>query len=314
MFRALACHRPLLASRSGALARCFLVSTTTHAPGLGRSWRFTDAPRTIHVLEGDGAYYEYQPLVAVEADSTERVAMLGDNTTKLTISTISDDSFDAQDGRLGLLESALVYEFDVDWRFPWLPPLRVFRWRVTDVSPEADAVRLNLAGISDDLRRDIGNQFQPGCFNEFGDSLCDFGGSISASSSFRFRSYVISAATAPTRNSFTVLEDVDTFPAASTSAPDWWARGVLHFTSGVLSGHKVVVESNTQPAGSPLSFVLRLVTATELKPSAGDTIDLRVGCDRARATCKAKFSNLDNFRGFDLVPGSDLQRKTPEAK
>lgn len=314
MLTRLNCHRPMLASRNGRLARCFLISTTQHAPSLGRYWRFTDAPMPVKVFEGDFAWYDYQPLVSIEPDSRERVAGLGDNTTTLRISTLDDSTFTADDARLGLLESALVYEFVVDWLFPHQPPIQVFRWRVTQTFPEVDSVQLNLSGISDDLRKDVGDWFGPACRNEFGDALCDLGGSISASSNFRFRHYVIDASTTPTRNSFTVAENVDTFPTAALSAADWWSRGVLYFEDGDLAGHRVIVETNMQPTGTPPKFLLKLVTATEIKPAAGDLIALRVGCDKKRSTCNTKFSNLNNLRAFDLQPGSDLQRKTPEAK
>lgn len=314
MLTRLNCHRPMLASRSGRLARCFLISTTQHAPSLGRFWRFTDAPMTVNVLEGDGSFYEYQPLVSIAADSRERVSGLSDRTTTLRVSTLDDASFTADDARLGLLESALVYEFVVDWLYPHQPPIQVFRWRVTQTFPQIDGVQLNLAGISSDLRKDVGDWIGPACRNEFGDALCDLGGSISASSAFRFRHYVIDASTTPTRNSFTIAEAADTFPAASLSAADWWSRGVMYFEDGDLAGHRAIIETNTQPSGTPPKFLAKLITATEITPSAGDLVAVRVGCDKKRSTCGAKFSNIDNLRAFDLQPGSDLQRKTPEAK
>lgn len=38
---------------------------------------------------------------------------------------------------------------------------------------------------------------------------------------------------------------------------------------------------------------------------AGDAFALVAGCDHSFATCKAKFANALNFRGFPHLPGND---------
>ena len=37
----------------------------------------------------------------------------------------------------------------------------------------------------------------------------------------------------------------------------------------------------------------------------GDTFFARAGCDKAVATCSAKFGNVPNFRGYPTIPGQD---------
>ena len=39
---------------------------------------------------------------------------------------------------------------------------------------------------------------------------------------------------------------------------------------------------------------------------AGDTFDIFAGCDKQFATCKSKYSNHLNFRGFPHIPGPDF--------
>lgn len=315
MISNLACHVPMLASRAFAPARCFLISTTQHASGFGQAWRVTTSPCPVQVLEGDGEWYEYSPTIGMIADSTERLRQLGRSSTVIYLSTQDDPDFDVDDGRRGLLESSLVYEFDVDWREPWNPPLRVFRWRVAECDPEANRVRLTLVGMSGDLERDAGHAFAPGCFNEFGDARCNKGSSISGNSNFRYRLYKVSSATTPSRKEFTIEEDTDTFPAAALSGADWWARGLCNFTSGRCAPLRAVIYGNDTPSGSgPATALVRLVTPLPFAPTAGDTVQVRVGCDRKSATCSTKFANLDNFNGFDFQPGGDTIRKTPESR
>jgi uncharacterized phage protein (TIGR02218 family) len=38
---------------------------------------------------------------------------------------------------------------------------------------------------------------------------------------------------------------------------------------------------------------------------AGATFQIFAGCDKRVATCRAKFANAVNFRGFPHMPGND---------
>ena len=40
--------------------------------------------------------------------------------------------------------------------------------------------------------------------------------------------------------------------------------------------------------------------------AAGDAITVTAGCDKSYATCRAKFANGLNFRGFPHIPGNDF--------
>jgi uncharacterized phage protein (TIGR02218 family) len=39
--------------------------------------------------------------------------------------------------------------------------------------------------------------------------------------------------------------------------------------------------------------------------TAGDAFTIRAGCDKRIESCKAKFANVANFRGFPHIPGQD---------
>jgi uncharacterized phage protein (TIGR02218 family) len=45
--------------------------------------------------------------------------------------------------------------------------------------------------------------------------------------------------------------------------------------------------------------------------AVGDTLTVTAGCDRRFATCKSKFGNGVNFRGFPHIPGSDYVLRHP---
>jgi uncharacterized phage protein (TIGR02218 family) len=74
-----------------------------------------------------------------------------------------------------------------------------------------------------------------------------------------------------------------------------YAQGRLIFTSGVNQGLQVLMDDN-DPVALHLAYKLNDV------PNVGDTITYYPGCSKSYNTCKAKFNNQANFRGFDKVP------------
>jgi uncharacterized phage protein (TIGR02218 family) len=80
--------------------------------------------------------------------------------------------------------------------------------------------------------------------------------------------------------------------SGATSA---YQQGALTFTSGANEGTEVTVKAAS--AGS-----LGLMYPLLEQPATGDAFTVCQGCDHTFATCKAKFNNLSNFRGFPYVP------------
>lgn len=82
-------------------------------------------------------------------------------------------------------------------------------------------------------------------------------------------------------------------------ADDRFTHGKLAWLSGANAGtlahvkaHGAASLSLWLPAGEPVSV--------------GDTFDIFAGCDKAFETCRLKFANAVNFRGFHLMPGNDF--------
>jgi uncharacterized phage protein (TIGR02218 family) len=44
-----------------------------------------------------------------------------------------------------------------------------------------------------------------------------------------------------------------------------------------------------------------------------ERVQLTAGCDKRSATCRQKFSNLANFRGFPDLPGDDWLMAVPKS-
>ena len=80
-----------------------------------------------------------------------------------------------------------------------------------------------------------------------------------------------------------------------TGASTAYAQGTITFTSGINTGATANIKSASM-AALTLSYPLPNV------PAQGDSFTAYQGCDHTMATCRAKFNNAANFRGFPFVP------------
>ena len=90
--------------------------------------------------------------------------------------------------------------------------------------------------------------------------------------------------------------------APGAFADGWFARGSIEWLSGANAGLGGVIKTDRQGASGRM---LALWQEPPFPVVAGDLAKLAAGCDKAAATCKAKFGNFMNFRGFPDMPGDD---------
>jgi uncharacterized phage protein (TIGR02218 family) len=84
------------------------------------------------------------------------------------------------------------------------------------------------------------------------------------------------------------------------AAVGYFAYGRLAWTSGLNSGLTMAIDYDSLDSGN------RWVVLAEPMPytvAAGDAFTAYQGCNRLKATCRDRFNNVLNFRGFDLLPG-----------
>jgi uncharacterized phage protein (TIGR02218 family) len=80
-----------------------------------------------------------------------------------------------------------------------------------------------------------------------------------------------------------------------SGASSVYTQGTILFSSGANGGVSATIKQGT--AG-----VLTLAAPLQSAPAVGDAFTVYQGCDHTIATCKAKFNNLSNFRGFPYIP------------
>lgn len=254
----------------------------------GQVFGFTDHDRP---LAFDGL--TYRPESGFSGADLD--ARLGSESAVSEVTGLFDDAaINEAELAAGLWDGAKVDVFRVDWSDV---SLRVQTWtgELGAITQDGTSYRTDLNGFSRRLERSIGRIFSRHCDAEFGDTRCGLDASSPAYSGS-------GAVTDILPNGFAVsgLEAFD---------DDWFRAGYLIWTSGEAAGARErVAWHRVDGAG------VRVGLSGTPEVSSGTTFDIIAGCDKQHATCRDKFSNIINFRGFAAMPGNDVLMASPASE
>lgn len=99
-----------------------------------------------------------------------------------------------------------------------------------------------------------------------------------------------------------VAPDIARVSGLGSFEAGWFSFGTLTWTSGAREGRTERIVDHRLDGAIAL-LTLQLATGPAIHPD--DTFKIVAGCDHSFATCKAKFANALNFRGFPQLPGND---------
>jgi uncharacterized phage protein (TIGR02218 family) len=221
-------------------------------------------------------------------DATAAAEKLGFATgTAELAGALVDDAITAADLRAGRYDGARVEVHLVDWTEPALHVLlRVMT--LGAVTREGGAFRAELRSRAAGLDIERGRLFTPRCAADLGDARCGV------------------ALSGPGRaGSGTVVAFADGAPVIAGLAglaADDLAGGRLTVATGAPAGFTVEIAAATPVTGG---VRLSLWQAPPEPLAPGDAVSVTVGCDKAFATCRDRFANAANFRGFPHMPGID---------
>ncbi|MEQ9692208.1 MAG: DUF2163 domain-containing protein [Bauldia litoralis] len=260
------------------LARCWRV-TRSDGVVLG----FTDHDRT---LTFDGV--DHEPVSGF--DASEDVGTTGFAVGGMEVSgALSSERLDASDLSAGLYDNAEVRVTLVNWTSPTERQLlRV--GHLGEVVRADGAFTAEVRGLAAQLDETRGRAYRPTCDADLGDARCGVsmgGGTYTGS------------------GAATSVNDRRRFTASGLGgyADGWFDRGRLVWTSGDNVGRAAEVRSQ-RSAGSAVTVELWQPMARDI--AIGDGFTISAGCDKRFATCRAKFDNTINFRGFPHMPGNDF--------
>lgn len=187
----------------------------------------------------------------------------------------------------GRYDHAEITVFMVNYTAPNDGKLKLKTGWLGEVTLQGGQFTAEMRGLSAQLQQTIGDVYTQSCRATLGDARC--GVNLDA---YRFSGTV------------TEVEASFAFSDASkTQANDYFAGGVLQFTSGANAGLRMEIRDFTNGRFGlflPLPYPIAL----------GDTYTVTTGCDKVFTTCISKFNNALNFRGEPHVPGLDKLLET----
>lgn len=98
--------------------------------------------------------------------------------------------------------------------------------------------------------------------------------------------------------------------------PDgYFNGGAIIWQTGDNSGAAIEVKFYLSDDGVTIEQEIEMYLAPSFTIQVGDELGIYLGCDRLISTCRDKFNNVLNFRGFPHVPGpSFVGTQVPKAK
>lgn len=267
---------PALAERLAegvtTLCRCWSL-TRRDAVALG----FTDHDRD---LAFDGLTFE----AASGLGASESEAELGLATGGGEVAgALSSARITEADIARGLYDDATVETFLVDWSDPSLR-LRLAVHSIGEIRRTGLSFTAELRAPGHRLGEETGRIYQAACPADLGDARCRVD-----LSDPRFRHEgVIAAAEGGNRLSAGGL---------AAFADGWFTGGRLTLLSGADAGRSAAVRRHE---GDTLALWQPLLV------EPGDAFALTAGCDKRFETCREKFANHLNFRGFPHIPTPDF--------
>ena len=220
---------------------------------------------------------------------------VGLNVDNLDVSgALKSNSLNDDDLVAGYFDDASVEIFRVNWADVSQRVL-MRTGNLGEIKRDEFGFTAEIRGLSHYLQQPMGRVVQFSCDADLGDSRC---GVDLDNTAFKGTAIVTD-----------VIDDrlikVSGLGAYST---DWFTRGLVNWTVGANSGQLREVKRH---AVSGTDVEIELWQAVALPMVIGDQFEVTAGCDKQFSTCREKYSNGVNFRGFPNIPGNDFITSYP---
>jgi len=200
---------------------------------------------------------------------------------------LSSERLNEADLAAGLFDDARVEIWRVNWA-DTAQRVLITSGSVGEVKRGEGAFTAELRSLAHYLSQEKGRTYQYACDADLGDERC---GVDLTSIAFRGTGTVSSAA----------ADYIFTASGLSAFTADWFTGGLISWSSGANNGRMMEVKHHALAGGFAEIELWRSMPSAI---AAGDIFAITAGCDKTFATCKAKFANGTNFRGFPHIPGN----------
>lgn len=259
------------------LATCFKIELED-----GRIFGFTTHSRDIEFIE-DNIIYKSSSFTPTASSKSSQM-----NVDNMDCQLLIDNiDIKKEDIEKGLWDNASVYIFRINWMikpYSYVNIDKVVNGNIGEVEKHKSAFKTEFRSMTQYLQNNIIDDTKSTCNAFFGDNRCKINKDDYTS----------------TGQITNIISDTEIITSGLQKETDYFNYGIIEFTSGNAKGIKIEIKQNIGPTNKiefqlPLNYVL----------SIGDNFKIISGCNKNKYTCKNKFNNLLNFRGFSFIPGMD---------
>ncbi|MCY1708608.1 DUF2163 domain-containing protein [Pannonibacter sp. SL95] len=273
-----------LAGRMTSLCAVWILTRSD-----GQRLGFTDHDRSLTV---DGVVCH--PARGMEASADTRGPGLAAGGGEVSGALDTDgpvplDGFAEADLEAGRWDGAEVAVHLVNWAQP-VEAVLLRRAVIGEVTRAGRSFRAELRGLGHLLEARRGRVFASRCDADLGDTRCGI-----ALTDPRYRAVATVSWAADARE--LTVTGLTGFDAG------WFDGGRFAVLNGPLTGFAGEIARHAR-SGAAATLSLWLTAPQPI--GAGTQIEVTAGCDKRFATCRAKFANASNFRGFPHMPGTDF--------
>lgn len=243
----------------------------------GAVFGFTDHDQAITI---DGVSCEPQSGM----NGSEASTVLGLATSGSEIEgALTSDRITEQDIEKGFYDDAIVKTYLVNWQ-DHAQNLLLQQWTMGKLTRSAGQFIAELKSVASTYDKVQGRRLLRLCDAQVGDARCMI--------NLAQKQYNLNGSVTSFGADYITVKGLENYDN------NWFSDGDLHWLSNENKGtiSKVVRHTETR-------LYLREMPVMEI--NIGDQFRLTAGCDKSFQTCKAKFNNSLNFRGFPHLPGND---------
>jgi uncharacterized phage protein (TIGR02218 family) len=193
----------------------------------------------------------------------------------------------------GLYDDASVETWLVNWAVPE-ERLLLDVAAIGEIRRADGAFVAELRGIMHRLDEERGRLFRATCSADLGDAKCGVDLADPA--------FTATAVVARTDGALGLAAELSGF------SDGWFTGGTLTWLTGANAGLVAEIKAH-RVVGAQAELDLWQRTARPI--AVGDMVRVTAGCDKRLATCREKFANVPNFRGFPHMPGNDFVLRLP---
>lgn len=217
-----------------------------------------------------------------------------DNTEAL--GALSDLSIREDEIEQGRFDDAEVRAWIVNWQDvsqKWLQ----FRGTIGEMTRADGGFQAELRGLTEALNRPLGRVYQKPCTAVLGDTSCRFD--------------VLNPGYSIDLTVETVEQNrIFRWSSFGEFDPNWFQRGRFEVLEGASAGLWGTIKHDRIDVDGR---IIELWEPMRGSVTASQPVRLSAGCDKRSETCRLKFQNLANFRGFPDLPGDDWLLAVPKS-